>query len=99
MLSRLASFARPSLPRSVTRRFKISTMPASIQPENRKKPQDRSNLITFSPRLKEGRALAQDVWSIYKCVHCTKSGQRRYFMGNLALLIFLQTALILVKVT
>lgn len=25
--------------------------------------------IRFSSRLKEGRALAQDVWSIYKSVH------------------------------
>jgi hypothetical protein len=24
-------------------------------------------LIPFSSRLKEGRALAEDVWSIYKC--------------------------------
>ena len=31
--------------------------------------QDRSNLIPFSSRLKEGRALAQDVWSIFKCVY------------------------------
>ena len=30
---------------------------------------DRSNLIPFSSRLLEGRALAQDVWSIFKCVH------------------------------
>lgn len=30
------------------------------------KPQDRSNLVPFSSRLKEGRALAEDVWSIYK---------------------------------
>ena len=29
---------------------------------------DRTNLIPFSSRLKEGRALAQDVWSIFKCV-------------------------------
>jgi kynurenine aminotransferase len=27
---------------------------------------DRSNLISFSSRLRGGRALAQDVWSIYK---------------------------------
>lgn len=27
---------------------------------------DRSNLIPFSSRLRGGRALAQDVWSIYK---------------------------------
>jgi kynurenine aminotransferase len=34
---------------------------------NGPKPQDRSNLIPFSSRLREGRALAQDVWSIFKC--------------------------------
>ncbi len=34
---------------------------------------DRSNLIPFSSRLKEGRALAQDVWSIFKYVE----GNRR----------------------
>lgn len=28
--------------------------------------QDRSNLIPFSSRLREGRALALDVWTIYK---------------------------------
>ena len=32
---------------------------------------DRSNLIPFSSRLREGRALAQDVWSIFKCVRGT----------------------------
>lgn len=29
---------------------------------------DRSNLIPFSSRLSDGRALALDVWSIFKCV-------------------------------
>lgn len=29
---------------------------------------DRSNLVKFSSRLRDGRALAEDVWSIYKCV-------------------------------
>lgn len=33
------------------------------------KAQDRSNLFPFSSRLEEGRALAEDVWSIYKYVH------------------------------
>lgn len=28
----------------------------------------RTNLIPSATRLKDGRALAQDVWSIYKCV-------------------------------
>lgn len=31
---------------------------------------DRSNLIPFSSRLHGGRALAQDVWSIYKYESC-----------------------------
>lgn len=30
---------------------------------------DRSKLIPFSSRLREGRALAQDVWSIFKYAH------------------------------
>jgi hypothetical protein len=29
-------------------------------------PGDRTKLITFSSRLKEGRALALDVWTIFK---------------------------------
>lgn len=32
------------------------------------KQKDRSNLIPFSSRLRDGRALAQDVWSIFKYV-------------------------------
>ncbi|EIW82416.1 PLP-dependent transferase [Coniophora puteana RWD-64-598 SS2] len=40
---------------------------------------DRSNLIPFSSRLKEGRALAQDVWSIYNAANlpadCINLGQ------------------------
>ncbi|KAF8897418.1 pyridoxal phosphate-dependent transferase [Infundibulicybe gibba] len=42
-------------------------------------PQDRSNLIPFSSRLREGRALAQDVWSIYNVANlpadCINLGQ------------------------
>ncbi|KAG2013505.1 TdiD protein, variant 2 [Coprinopsis cinerea AmutBmut pab1-1] len=41
--------------------------------------QDRSNLIPFSSRLKEGRALAQDVWSIFAAANlpaeCINLGQ------------------------
>ncbi|KAG6837981.1 hypothetical protein H0H93_008375 [Arthromyces matolae] len=41
--------------------------------------QDRSNLIPFSSRLKEGRALAQDVWSIFNAANlpqdCINLGQ------------------------
>ncbi|KAJ3488732.1 hypothetical protein NLI96_g2632 [Meripilus lineatus] len=40
---------------------------------------DRSNLIPFSSRLKEGRALAQDVWSIFNAANlpsdCINLGQ------------------------
>ncbi|RDB22855.1 putative aminotransferase C6B12.04c [Hypsizygus marmoreus] len=40
---------------------------------------DRTNLIPFSSRLKEGRALAQDVWSIYNVANlpadCINLGQ------------------------
>ncbi|KAJ7667902.1 1-aminocyclopropane-1-carboxylate synthase 1 [Mycena polygramma] len=43
------------------------------------KPQDRSNLVPFSSRLKEGRALAEDVWSIFNVVNlpadCINMGQ------------------------
>ena len=34
----------------------------AIQPTGHRK-----NLVPFSSRLKGGRALGQDVWSIYKC--------------------------------
>ncbi|KAG6832921.1 hypothetical protein H0H92_004805 [Tricholoma furcatifolium] len=41
--------------------------------------QDRSNLIAFSSRLREGRALAQDVWSIFNAANlpqdCINLGQ------------------------
>lgn len=37
------------------------------QPSNGQSP-DRSNLIPFSSRLKEGRALALDVWTIFRWV-------------------------------
>ncbi|KAF8076262.1 1-aminocyclopropane-1-carboxylate synthase 1 [Lyophyllum atratum] len=44
-----------------------------------KSTQDRSNLIPFSSRLKEGRALAQDVWSIFNVANlpadCINLGQ------------------------
>ena len=40
-------------------RFTSNAAPAQV---------DRSNLIPFSSRLKEGKALAQDVWSIFACV-------------------------------
>ncbi|CAL1701426.1 unnamed protein product [Somion occarium] len=43
------------------------------------KQKDRSNLIPFSSRLKEGRALAQDVWSIFNAANlpadCINLGQ------------------------
>ncbi|KAJ7368154.1 PLP-dependent transferase [Mycena albidolilacea] len=43
------------------------------------KAQDRSNLVPFSSRLREGRALAEDVWSIYNVANlpadCINLGQ------------------------
>lgn len=53
--------------RSLTRKnLLVST---SARPIQTMTTADRSNLIPFSSRLFEGRALAQDVWSIFKCVH------------------------------
>lgn len=44
-----------------------------------KKSNDRSNLVPFSSRLKEGRALAEDVWSIFNAANlpadCLNLGQ------------------------
>ncbi|KZT66004.1 PLP-dependent transferase [Daedalea quercina L-15889] len=44
-----------------------------------KKYKDRSNLVPFASRLKDGRALAQDVWSIFNAVNlpsdCINLGQ------------------------
>ncbi|KAF5387992.1 hypothetical protein D9615_000310 [Tricholomella constricta] len=66
-LSRLVY--RPFL--TTTRTMTQANKPASTQ--------DRSNLIPFSSRLKEGRALAQDVWSIFNVANlpaeCINLGQ------------------------
>lgn len=43
-----------------------STMPPQANGQTNGRPKDRSQLVPFSSRLKEGRALAQDVWSIFK---------------------------------
>jgi hypothetical protein len=51
---------------------------------------DRSNLIQFSSRLKEGRALALDVWSIYKSVFDFSDSTRSNI--NLVLPIFQRIA-------
>ena len=51
--------SRPSVPRVHTFSRTLTTTMAVT---------DRSQLIPFSSRLKEGRALAEDVWSIFKCV-------------------------------
>ncbi|KAF7968883.1 hypothetical protein HWV62_18274 [Athelia sp. TMB] len=54
-------------------------MAALANPAADRKPEDRSNLIAFSSRLREGRALAQDVWSIYNAANlpadCINLGQ------------------------
>ncbi|PCH41280.1 PLP-dependent transferase [Wolfiporia cocos MD-104 SS10] len=51
----------------------------SLNGVNGAKKQDRSNLIPFSSRLKEGRALAEDVWSIFNAANlppdCLNLGQ------------------------
>lgn len=49
----------------------FSSMSVASHPTNGSlsKPVHRSNLVQPSSRLKEGRALAQDVWSIFKWVH------------------------------
>ncbi|KAH9850709.1 PLP-dependent transferase [Lenzites betulinus] len=52
---------------------------ADVRPNGAYQQNDRSNLIPFSSRLKEGRALAQDVWSIYNAANlpqdCINLGQ------------------------
>jgi len=64
------------------------------------KTQDRSNLIPFSSRLREGRALAQDVWSIYKCVHtCTLGGSSTVLRWCSVLPIFLRIVSIWARAT
>ncbi|CDO68688.1 hypothetical protein BN946_scf184652.g15 [Trametes cinnabarina] len=55
-------------------------MPATAQTNGvHTQQKDRSNLIPFSSRLKEGRALAQDVWSIFNAANlpadCINLGQ------------------------
>ncbi|KAJ6629116.1 pyridoxal phosphate-dependent transferase [Mycena sp. CBHHK59/15] len=51
----------------------------SAAPNGAAKAQDRSQLVPFSSRLKEGRALAEDVWSIYNVANlpadCINLGQ------------------------
>lgn len=48
-------------------RFQVGARPISSSPTMAPNAV-RSNLIPFSSRLFDGRALAQDVWSIFKCV-------------------------------
>jgi hypothetical protein len=71
MSFRLALFHRaPFIPRIPGTRQKTSkmTVPAQNGIPPPVKLQDRSKLIPFSSRLLEGRALAEDVWSIFKYV-------------------------------
>lgn len=50
---------------------------------------DRSALIPFSSRLRDGRALAQDVWSIFKSVQLQSSQDLlAYAQDTLVWLIF-----------
>lgn len=65
----LKSFAKSI--RSTVVKF-ISTMATALSPP-RQSGIDGGGPIRFSSRLKEGRALAQDVWSIYKFVLITPS--------------------------
>ncbi|TFL05677.1 PLP-dependent transferase [Pterulicium gracile] len=82
MLSRLLHFhlPNPRLYRSprFSRTATMSTVAPSLS-EITSKPGDRSNLIPFSKRLREGRALAQDVWSIFNAANlpptCINLGQ------------------------
>lgn len=64
----IAGMLSSSVKRALTshRRFFTTTMAAANS-------KDRTNLIPFSSRLKQGRALAEDVWSIFKygCSHIT----------------------------
>jgi len=57
---------RKSLSRTVLSSMATSTHNGVVR-------KDRDNLIPFSSRLKEGRALALDVWSIFRCVHILSS--------------------------
>ena len=63
--SRLVSIVRNSWGRFVTTRG--VTLPTDLTTTMTKPNGDRSALIPFSSRLFEGRALAQDVWSIFAC--------------------------------
>ncbi|KAF9534179.1 pyridoxal phosphate-dependent transferase [Crepidotus variabilis] len=67
--SRLFAYCQRSL-------FTMAGAQSQLKPVNG---QDRSNLIPFSSRLKEGRALIQDVWSIFAAVNlpadCINLGQ------------------------
>ena len=65
-----------------------------------KKYKDRSNLVPFSSRLKDGRALAQDVWSIFKYVVAFSLSFRVVFMTRITVpSICPQTASTSVRVT
>jgi hypothetical protein len=61
----------PFVPRIPGTRRKTSKMTVPAQNGHLPPPaklQDRSKLIPFSSRLQEGRALAEDVWSVFKYV-------------------------------
>ena len=70
-LTRLATTSLPRLlrPQAIpsTTTFK-RTMATNGHVNGVKQNGTRTNLVSFATRLKDGRALAQDVWSIFKCV-------------------------------
>ena len=76
---RLTTLPAPARPRFFTTTTATQMAPSAtdLQPApangvngttGQKKHKDRSNLVPFSSRLRDGRALAQDVWSIFKYV-------------------------------
>lgn len=57
--------------RSISRSFSISPR-VMAQPNGNASVKDSSEpLIPYALRLKEGRAIAEDVWSIYKYLSCS----------------------------
>ncbi|KAI0939718.1 hypothetical protein AcV5_001042 [Taiwanofungus camphoratus] len=79
-LSALTSALRPSFPSRPSTTTKMSpSAVAQVYTNGVTKHQDRSNLVPHSSRLKEGRALAEDVWSIFNAANlppdCLNLGQ------------------------
>ena len=69
-LTRLATTSLPRLLRPQTTSSATTlrrTMATNGYVNGVKQTGARTNLVSFATRLKDGRALAQDVWSIFKC--------------------------------